>query len=123
MSRQVIRDIVIPIVQKIMHEQRYYASFGHTTIEDPQLEEFLEEEMRRQFGVIGANECQHLREQLEDAKKNDPYAFEFLIRRLLNKYVKLAIKVRSTKKTEDCETGPPDRFSEQRRRYRLLQQY
>ena len=122
MSRRVIRDIVIPIVEKIMSQQRFSTGFRHTIIRDPNLEEFLEEEIRRYFGVIGANECQHLREQLEEAKKNDPYSFEYLLRQLLNKYVKLATKIRHAEKLKKLEEGPPDRFSELRRRY-LMRRY
>ena len=114
MSRQVIRDVVIPIVARIMHEHGYF--FGHTDIMDDRLEEFLEEEMRRRFAVIGANECQHLREQLEEALKNDPYAFEFVTKQLLEKYVKIATRLRQAKKLEKFE-GPPDRFSELRKKY------
>lgn len=123
MSRLVIRDIVVPIVEKILQQERYYASHRHPIIRDANFEEFLEEEMRRHFGVIGASECQHLREQLEQAKKNDPYAFEFLIGELLKKYVKLAAKIRHAKKLQELGEGPPDRFSELRRKYELLGYY
>lgn len=123
LSRMVIRDIVIPIVEKILQQERYHTAYRHPVVRDPNLEEFLEEELRRRFGVIGASECQHLREQLEQAKKNDPYAFEFLIGILLNKYVKLAAKIRHAKKLKELEEGPPDRFSELRRKYKLLGYY
>lgn len=117
MSRIVIRDIVIPIVERILWEQRHHTSFGHPIVQDQNFEEFIEEEMRRHFGVLGANDCQHLREQLEEAKKNDPYAFEYLLRQLVEKYVKLATKIRTAKKLED---GPPDRFSEVRKKYKEM---
>jgi len=123
LSRKVIRDIVIPIVEKIMCQQRLYTGHSYQTIQDPNLEEFLEEEMRRHFGVIGANGCQHLREQLEEAKKNDPYAFEFLTSQLLEKYVKLAAKLRFAKKMKRLEEGPPDRFSELRRKHNPYRRY
>ena len=116
MSRRVIQDIVIPIVEKIMQQERYYGAYRRPVIRDSNLEEFLEEELRRYFGVIGASECQHLREQLEQAKKNDPYAFEFLIGQLLEKYVKLATKIRYAKKLRKLEEGPPDRFLELRKK-------
>lgn len=117
MSRSVIRDIVVPIVSKIMVEDGYFNGYRRFDIRDEHLEEFLEEEMRRRFGVIGSNGCQHLREQLEEARKNDPYSFEFLVRQLVQKYVRLATKIRYAKELEDLEKGPPDRFSELRRRY------
>ena len=66
--------------------------------------------------MIGSNGCQHLREQLEEAKKNDPYAFEFFVRQMLEKYVKIATKVKRAP-LETFETGPPDRFSELRKKY------
>jgi hypothetical protein len=119
MSRTIIHDVVIPIVQKIMAQEGIGGPWS-TVVQDPNLEEFLEEAMRMYFGVIGANDCQHLREQLEQAMKNDPYAFEFLVKRLLEKYTKLAVRIRSVQKTSTVEQGPPDRFSEQRRNYRLL---
>jgi hypothetical protein len=120
MSRTVIHDIVIPVVQRIM-EQGGIDGLRFAVIQDPVLEEFLEEAMRMHFGVIGANECQHLREQLEEALKNDPYAFEFLVKKLLEKYVKLATIIRVAMGIKTIEQGPPDRFSEIRRRYYLAQ--
>lgn len=117
MSRSVIRDIVIPLVSKMMVEDGYFSGYRRFDIRDEHLEEYLEEEMRRRFGVIGSNGCQHLREQLEEAKKNDPYSFEFLVRKLVEKYVKLATKIRYAKELEDLEKGPPDRFSELRKKY------
>jgi len=120
MSRTIIQDIVLPIVSRIMAEEGYFSSYRPVDIRDENLEEFLEEEMRRYFGVIGANGCQHLKEQLEEAKKNDPYAFEYLLRQLLKKYVKLAVKLRKTKKRGNEFQGPPDRFSEKRKQYNRL---
>jgi len=98
---------------------RSYSPFGSRhgfVIRDAHLEAFLEEELKQRFGVIGASECQHLREQLEEAKKNDPYAFEFMLRSLVEKYVKLATKVRNAEKMKKLK-GPPDRFSELRKKY------
>jgi hypothetical protein len=122
-SRQVIHDVVIPIVSKVMVEDRYISPHEMPNITDPGLEEFLEEELRRLFGVIGANGCQHLKEQLEQARKNDPFEFDQIIRQLLRKYVKLQIKMRHAKEMKELENGPPDRFSQQRRRYPLLGSY
>jgi hypothetical protein len=110
----------MPIVSKIMAEEGYFNPYEISDFRDELLEEFLEEELRRCFGVIGSNGCQHLKEQLEEAKKNDPYSFEFLIRQLIRKYVKLAVKVRSAKKLKETTEGPPDRFSELRRKYESL---
>jgi hypothetical protein len=129
LSRAVIRDIVIPIVERTMWHNSSYARRRATLIQDPNLEMFMEEEMRRYFGVIGANECQHLREQLEEAYKNDPYAFEQLVKHLLRKFVKLSIKVRSAKKSRESRElgrlreGPPDRFSEMDKRSNLPECY
>jgi hypothetical protein len=120
MSRTVIQDIVIPIVSRIMAEEGYSGSQMPVEIRDESLEEFLEEEMRKYFGVIGSNECQHLREQLEEAKKNDPYAFEYLLKQLLKKYVKLSVEMRKAKRRKNEFQGPPDRFLEQRRQYNNL---
>jgi len=120
MSREVIRDIVIPVVSKIMVEEGYIHPYRPFDVRDEHLEEFLEEELRRRFGVIGSNGCQHLREQLEEAKKNDPYAFEFLIKQLVKKYVNLATRIRSAEKLKKLEIGPPDRFLEQLKKYYQL---
>ena len=98
MSRIVIHDIVMPIVQRILQQTYSFPGYRHTVIRDVHLEGFLEEELRRNFGVIGANDCQHLREQLSEAKRNDPYSFELLIRRLINRYVQLQTKLRLAKK-------------------------
>ena len=99
MSRIVIHDIVLPIVQRIMYQNRF-SSYHQPIIQDPNLEQFLEEELRRRFGVIGANDCQHLREQLEEAKRNDPYALEQLVKQLLNQYVSISVKLRTAKKNK-----------------------
>ena len=123
LSRSVIRDIVVPIVSRMMVEERYLSPYQRYDVRDEQLEEFLEEELRRRFGVMGANGCQHLREQLEEAKKNDPHAFEFTLRQLLKKYVKLALKIRCAKKLKEIREGPPDRFQELRRKRKLLDYY
>ena len=120
MSRTVIHDIVIPIVSRIMGQQGHFGFGSHFAIEDENLETFLEEEMRKHFGVIGSNGCQHLKEQLEEAKKNDPGSFEYLIERLLDKYIKLTAKLRTTQKTKQTYTGPPDRFLEQFKKAREL---
>lgn len=117
MSRMVIHDIVIPIVERIMQQHRLYGRLHRPIIHDPNLEEFLEEEMRRRFGVIGANDCQHLKEQLEEAKKNDPYAFKYLVERLLKKYVKLSTEIRRAERSKRILEGPPDRFSKLRKKY------
>lgn len=114
---------MIPIVSRIMVGDGYVSSHGIVDIRDPRLEEFLEEELRRLFGVIGANGCQHMKEQLEQAKKNDPFAFEQTIKQLLNKYVNLEVKMRKAEKMKNLESGPPDRFSEQRKKSPLLGPY
>jgi hypothetical protein len=110
----------MPIVSKIMVEDGYLNSHRWFEIRDENLEEFLEEEMRKYFGVIGSNGCQHLKEQLEEAKKNDPFAFEYLLKQLLKKYAKLSINLRKFKKRENENQGPPDRFLEQWKRYNSI---
>jgi hypothetical protein len=57
---------------------------------------------------------------LEEARRNDPYAFEYALRQLLKKYVKLQVKTRQAKKRQTGFEGPPDRFAEQRRAYNDL---
>jgi len=120
MSRTVIQDIVLPIVSSILAEEGIFSSYRPVDIRDENLEQFLEEQMRKYFGVIGADGCQHLKEQLEEAKKNDPYAFEYVLRQLLQKYMRLQLKLRKGKIKKNALQGPPDRFSEQRKRYNEL---
>nr|MDO8134474.1 hypothetical protein [Candidatus Njordarchaeum guaymaensis] len=120
MSRTVITDIVIPVVSKILADAGFPGLYGQVEVRDENLEEYLEEEMRRLFGVIGADRCQHLKEQLEEAKKNDPFAFEHLLKQLLTKYVKMQIMLRQARDKKDESVDPPDRFAEQRRRYNML---
>jgi len=119
-SGQVIHDVVIPIMSRIMTDGGYVSPLGMLDIRDPRLEEYLEEQLRRRFGVIGADGCQHLKEQLEQAKKNDPYEFRQLLKQLLEKYVNLEIKMRHAEEEKKLENGPPDRFREQRKKYPLL---
>jgi hypothetical protein len=65
--------------------------------------------------VIGANGCQHLREQLEEAKRNDPYAFEQLLRRLLTMYVKLSVKIRTAKKLQERKKKNADNMKKRKK--------
>lgn len=118
LSRQIIQDVVIPIIISIMGEDGYLNPL-RAEVRDQQLEEFLEEELRRRFGVIGADGCQHLKEQLEQARKNDPFEFTETLRILLRKYVKIQARIRRALKMKEMEKGPPDRFVPQRRRYPL----
>ena len=122
MSRQIIHDVVIPIIIGIMGDDGYFNPLG-LDIRDQQLEKFLEEELRRRFGVIGANDCQHLKEQLEQAKKNDPFEFNETLRLLLKKYVKLQARLRRAEKMKELEKSPPDRFMPQRKKHPLLDPY
>lgn len=115
MSRLVIRDVVLPIVQKIMWESRPYHNIRYPIIQDHNLEEFLEEELRRYFGVIGANGCQHLKTQLEEAKRNDPYAFKQLLRRLLTTYIKLSVKLRTAKKLQEHKKKHADNLKKRKK--------
>jgi hypothetical protein len=122
LSRQIIHDVVIPIISRIMGDDGYFNPLG-IDIRDQQLEEFLEEELRRRFGVIGADGCQHLKEQVEQAKKNDPFEFTETLRLLLKKYVKLQARLRRAEKMKELEKGPPDRFMPQRKKHPLLDPY
>jgi hypothetical protein len=115
LSRTVIHDVVIPVVQRILWENRYHRGFGAPMVHDIRLEEFLEEEMRRHFGVMGADGCQHLREQLEEARKNDPYSFEQLVRRLLDQYVRLAAKIRGAKKIKKTQKESSDQTKKRKK--------
>lgn len=121
MSNQVIHDVVISIVSRIMIDGGYASSRGMLDIRDARLEEYLEEQLRRRFGVIGTNGCQHMKEQLDQAKKNDPYEFQQLLKRLLEEYVKLEVKLRRAEEEKKLENGPPDRFLEQRKKYPVLE--
>jgi hypothetical protein len=120
-SGQVIHDVVIPIVSRIMIDGGYASPHGMLDIRDAKLEEYLEEQLRRRFGVIGANGCQHLKEQLDEAKKNDPYEFQQLLKQLLEKYVKLEVQMRRAEEEKKLDNGPPDRFLEQRKKYPVLE--
>jgi hypothetical protein len=117
MSRTIIHTIVIPDVLRVLVEDRVLPKWTPYEIRDENLEEFLEEEMRRAFGVIGANGCQHLEEQIKEAKKNDPFAYDELLRQLLKKYKRISEKMRQAKKND--AQGPPDRFAELRKRFPL----
>ncbi len=64
MSRQIIQDVVIPIMTRIIADGGYISIHGMLDVRDARLEEYLEEQLRRRFGVIGADGCQHLKEQL-----------------------------------------------------------
>ena len=104
MSRLVIHDIVIPIVARILERERYISGFS--VIEDRNLEEFLEEELKLTFSLCGsASFCEKLKEALEQRLREDPKAVEVLIKNLVMKYVKLKTAIKA---------GPPDRFQKQR---------
>ncbi len=117
MSRIVITDIVMPIVSRILNETDPVRFPRYAIVKDEDLEQYLEEEMKRWFGVIGADGCQHLREKLEDARRNDPSEFDNLLKELLTTYVKLQIKIRQAMMRKLEDDGPPDRFLQMRRKY------
>ena len=113
MSRKVIRDIVMPIIQKILNAYGVFDSGHHIDLQDESLEGFLEEELQKRFGIIGKEgNCEQLEQLLVEAKKSNPVEFELIIEQLLQKYIKLRLtinKIRNKKKE-----GPPDRLKKMR---------
>ena len=89
MSRKVIQDLIIPLVERIASKLT-----GGMDIRDPHLESYLEEQLKAIFGLAGSNSCPMLRTYLEDARRRDPQKFEDLIRRLVKDYFKLRTVVR-----------------------------
>jgi len=83
-SRRIIIDLIIPIVERMMS-----GITGDADIRDPHLEKFLEDELRAMYGVAGGNNCELLRTVLEDERKRDPTKFNAVIKKLIQKYVKL----------------------------------
>jgi hypothetical protein len=83
-SRRIIRDIIIPIVERMMSRD-----IGDADIRDPDLEKYLEDELRAMYGVAGGNNCELLRTVLEDARRRDSARFNETIKKLVQNYVRL----------------------------------
>ena len=91
MSIKIIQRLVIPVVERMTN------IMGDTFIEDVELEKFLLNELCAMFGLAGGNNCEMLEAALEDARNRDPVKFNEMIRKLVEKYLKLRDSVRPVK--------------------------
>jgi hypothetical protein len=82
---------------------------------DETLVAFLEEQLTTIFGICGKRgKCEQLEKNIKEAKERNPSEFEALIDHLLQKYLKLQMKIREALKTKKEKLkAPPDRFLEQ----------
>ena len=111
MSRKVIRDIVIPVVSKLMSSYGIYSGY-HLDVHDEILEDYLEQELMIYFNPCGkAGDCEELERLLKEVMQLDETQFDLLIERLMLKYVKLKSVLK--KKAERKQS--PDRFDKQRK--------
>lgn len=109
MSRKVIRDLIIPIVQKLMRSYGYFSGAHQIVLKDQRLEEYLEEQLSLYYGIIGKyGECEFLEQLLKEARQINPLEFELLIEQLVNQYITLRLQLegKEGKRTD----GPPDRL-------------
>ena len=107
MSRKVIHDIIIPIVQRLLSMNKLYGEafsegIHDVSIDDKNLEEFLEAQLIREFQVAGevGGRCAQLEFLIKEYMQRDPLGLEQLIERLLNLYIKLRLQ------GEEQEDGP-----------------
>lgn len=99
MSRDMIQNIAIPIISRLIVEGSFNTCRAFK-IKHGSLDEFLRQQMAEHSDVIRTDTCQNLRESTEEARRHDAYASEF------------AAKVRRAKRLLD-ENRPQDRLAEQ----------
>ena len=123
MSRKVIHDIVIPIVQRLLSMNKLYgeafSEHSHeVSIEDQRLEEFLEAQLIREFQVAGevGGRCAQLEFLIKEYMQRDPVGFEQLIERLLNLYIKLRLQGEAT--DEKLQWGDLNPWAKARKKQR-----
>lgn len=124
MSRRIIRNIVIPILQRMLERHRILGGWHGDILGDERLEEWLEKRLSGFFGVQlqeREGHCLELEERISEALRSDPEGFRKLLEKLLADYVSETL--RDVDKDEEVkrllerlkERGPPDRLREQRR--------
>jgi len=120
MSRKVIHDLVLPLILKEL--DRMGAGIPSYAIpHDEVLEDFFDEQLSILFSVCGGrNHCQELEKAIKEAQRRDPEAFQQVIKCLLRKYINLKKKLLEAKLKKEKLKGPPDRFSEQRKRAKYI---
>jgi len=105
MSRKVIHDLVLPIVLKRLQLMGRKIP-SSAIIHDEQLEDFFDEELSKNFSLIGQNgHCEELEERIKEAQERDIIGFQLLIHKLLERYLKLKTVVEQKKsKTKKKKT-------------------
>ena len=92
MSRRVIEDLVLPIVTRKLVERGELPRYSrYATIRDRRLTDFFEEQLVKEFGVIGevGGRCEALEYILEDLASRNPDYME--AGRILNLCIKLRL--------------------------------
>jgi len=126
MSRRIIHNVVIPVMQKMLYKNRTLSNGLHKDIlMDEDLEEWLEEKLALHFGIVrpikGEGHCLELEKVCSGAVLEDPEGFEKLLRELLleycREYLENDTELLDKLLAEQEEKGPPDRFREQHREW------
>ena len=115
MSRKVIQDIIMPIVQKLLADQ-YGGPFSDrdVNIQDKQLLEFLESQLTRMYSLAGeiGGRCSQLESILKELQKTNPDHLREIVERLLNLYIKLRL---TGTQTEDRGVLPNPYFGKRKK--------
>jgi len=117
LSRQVIHDLVLPIVLRRLDKMGAGIP-TYAVPHDEDLEDYLDQQLSVILGVCGsARHCEDLEKKIREAMQRDPKGFEMLIQQLLERYINLKTKLLQGLRTRKLQ-GPPDKYEEIRRRAR-----
>ena len=108
MSRKVIEDLVLPIVVRKLCKQGELPRYSrYTTISDRRLADFFEEQLVKEFSIVGevGGKCEALEYILEDLADRNPAYLDAEVERILKLYLNL--RVIEAQVTGYSEPRPP----------------
>lgn len=130
MSRRIIRNIVVPVLQRMLEERKILGGgFHRDLLADDDLEAWLEKKLSGYFGLsldlVGGGHCLDLERVLSEAIRSDPEGFKKLLERLLYEYVQQVLEKPEDEQDEAVkrlleklrDKAPPDRLRKQREEF------
>ena len=104
MSRKVIHDLIIPIVTKIMREEKIFDSLHHYDIQDETLEEFLFEKLKQMYSSSGSfnGNCDDLRAKIQETlDQGKGHELKIAVKMLLEEYIQFRMNLGLEQLTKD----------------------